>query len=176
MPKTHTLTVQQLRCLASPAKRLIFEAVKTAGTATATEIALRVGRSASTVLCHFGALESVGLVKVVGLRPTDRRPERIFAPISARLRLPDSTPGSEIAIQARLSVVAGLRSTMRGFERASKIGSADVHVIYLYSRLNSRALRVIHEVLDEVAKFAKANETADGETFRWSSVVFPADP
>lgn len=164
------LNEEQLACLASPACGTVFRALRALGRGTANELAVKVERSAATVIYHLRRLEEVGLVEIVERRPAVRKPESVYQPTDTRFRLPEDERTRELRIR---TVQAGLRYSMRGWERAARTGAKGMHVIQAQLRLRPEDAEQFLRLIEEASKFAIENENPQGDLISWSSLVFP---
>jgi len=78
MAETHEYTLEQLRCVASPARTEILFALRALERASVGEIANWTGRETTSLYYHLRALIRVGLVRVVEKRSAKRRDEQVF--------------------------------------------------------------------------------------------------
>jgi len=176
---TVELTLPQLKCLASPACSAIYAALRALGQASAAEIGRSVGRSPATVHYHVKCLLESGLVREAFRRPTMRKPEAVFEPVTQRLRLPKPDPETGVNEYARRAVVAGLRQVMRGYERAARETSEDsrgIHVLRAQLRLKPADLDRFLEMLEAASKCAEENRAEEEPLTHWSSVCYPDIP
>ena len=101
------------------------------------------------------------------MKATSRRPEAIYAPSAARLKLPDVDEHGLIA----KAVLAGMRDAMRGFASASD--KEFTHVLRSQVRLSADDARKFIEMLETADRFASKMQISEGGVhLHWSSVVF----
>ena len=85
----------------------------------------------------------------------------------------------EIASDARSSVAAGLRHTIRGYLAASEHAEgrpelrAHLSVIRASIRLSPSDEEAFFALIEQAVEFAKSRQTPDGARLVWSSVVYP---
>lgn len=164
------LSAIQLECLASPACSTVFMVVRAMGRASAAEVANRIGRSPATVTYHLRRLLEAELIRVIEKRAAKRKPEAIYGPTDERYELP---AGKEVRALRVKAVQAGLRQAIRGWERASLKGSGSMQVIRAQVRLKPEDQKKLEAMLEAASRFAKENESPDGELHAWTSVIYP---
>lgn len=87
---TLKLTAAQLGTLASSTRLAIIQRLDVDGEASAREIAGRLGRPVTALYHHLDQLEKSGLIRVVELRSTGRRPEAVYAAVSRQMSSADA--------------------------------------------------------------------------------------
>lgn len=168
MTQEIVLNAAQLEVMASPACSEMLASLHGTGRASATELAKKLGKSPATALYHLRRLVAVGLARVVEMKATSRRPEAIFASVSARLKLPDVDEDGLIA----KAVLAGMREAMRGFAVASD--KEFTHVLRSQVRLNASDAKEFIELLEAANRFATERQVPEGDVhLHWNSVVYP---
>ena len=139
-------------------------------TRTAAEIAASLGKKRAGVHYHLLELERSGLIKVVEMRPSRRRPEAIYAPSQDRITLPtDADP--EVATLRRKATLARLRQSMREFDAA--MGQDDGHIAILASplRLNEADLAEFESTIEAALNLARTKHSDDGMPLMWTSTL-----
>jgi DNA-binding transcriptional ArsR family regulator len=111
MSSKHFLTPIQLESLSSPARIAIVQRFEMDGQATARDLALRMGRSVTSLYYHLSALVDVGVLRVVGERRGVRRPEVVYA-----------LAGDVLSSAEAVKTVAGRRSYGRSAARVAEAG------------------------------------------------------
>ena len=170
------LNAAQLRCLASPACNDVVRALRSLEQASATELAASVGRSPATVHYHLKCLMDCSLVREAFRRPTARKPEAIYELAATRLKLPQVAPDSAEGELARRAIIAGLRQTIRGYERAAIAQTGEerrIQVLRTQLRLKPEDAERFMEMIEAASKFAEEHRSDEGVLLHWSSVVYP---
>jgi predicted ArsR family transcriptional regulator len=162
------LNATQLEVLASLSASEVLTCLHSLGRGSATAVAKKLGKSPATALYHLRRLESVGLADTVDKRATSRRPESIYSPAAARIKLPDTDSEGLIT----KAVLAGIRDAMRGFaatkEREFK------HVIRTQMRLSPADTQAFFAMLDAASRFAADRQMTEGGIhLHWNSVAYP---
>ncbi len=164
------LSVEQLKCLASPARNEVYIALRSLGRASAREIAERLGRKPASIHYHVEALLSVGLITEVERRAGARRPEAVFEPTLANARLPE-TSDPEISGLARRAVLARMRQSMREFERAAIERRSPRAIVSATFRLKPEDVAIFESMLEAAAQFASRARSDEGMPLLWSSAL-----
>lgn len=100
----------------------IYSGLSRHGAQTAAELARLVGRTRQNVYFHLAKLETAGLVRVVGERPANRKPESVYDLTTREVRLV-ATPEDPESMDRLVSLYQKLmRSTARAFGHASDAG------------------------------------------------------
>ena len=147
-----------MAALASPVRWQIADALATHGPSSIREIAARLGRSAAGLYYHVNALVEVGVVVLVGARPTERRAEAVYRLVAPRLVV-DRQQRSSAYTEALLRTCgAMLRLTERNHRAAVQAGAfvlegpqRTLAVRRLTGKLNRERLRRVNRLLDELA-------------------------
>src|SRR4051812_9029350 len=82
------LNKEQVKCLSSEARNEVLSAIRLLGQATVKEIAAKIGRSIETTHYHVREMARLGLLVVVGQRPTGKRLKSVYAAASPRFVFP----------------------------------------------------------------------------------------
>ena len=164
------LTLEQLNCLASPPRSRVFSTLRAVGSASASEVASHLDRSAESVAYHLHQLASAGLVEAVEVRPTKRRPEAIYRATIQRAELPTSPEASKAV---RKTVAAGLRQSARDFEAAAVHGHENIFVQRGQVRLSKDVIAEVSRMFDTAIAFATENASEDGVLVGYSTLICP---
>lgn len=116
--------LDQRKALTSPIRMEILGHFVSPGGMSIAEIAKRMGRPHAALYYHFRILETVGLLKRAGSRPSGKRMEALYRPIAPRIGIPaakTSRQGSEDALK---TMAAAFRMAERDMEQALSSGSA----------------------------------------------------
>jgi hypothetical protein len=111
MSSKHFLTPAQLESLSSPVRIAIVQRFEMDREATARDLALRMGRSVTSLYYHLSALVDVGVLRVVGERPGARRPEAVYG-----------LAGDSLSSAKAVKSAAGRRSYGRSAARVAEAG------------------------------------------------------
>ncbi|MEA2553403.1 MAG: Helix-turn-helix domain [Fimbriimonadaceae bacterium] len=174
-----TLSAEQLKCLASPARNEVFTQLRILGKASIGDVAKALGKKPESVHYHMKGLVSAGLAKEAFRRPAPKKPESVYEPVGRKLRLPAQDSGSEIATLTRKAVAAGLRQTLRGYQKASQAAEhspkvrARMHVIKASLRLKAADAEAFFKLIEAASRFADEHRDDSGERLVWSSLVYP---
>lgn len=114
------LSPQQLSTLASPMRAEIVEALALAGSASIKEIAAALHCSSTSLYSHFEKLEESKLIRLIDVRSTTRRPEKIYQLMSTKFSA-QSAYASAAGRDALASVgMRSLKAAARSFSNALK--------------------------------------------------------
>lgn len=173
------LTSDQLSCLSSPVRNEVFSVLRSLESASARDLAERLGRSPESLHYHIKALSAAGLIHEAFRRPTSRKPEAVYKSIDQPLRLPNLRKHPELAELTRKTVEAGIRHVLRGYSRASKQAQVDqelrkrLHVLRVGLRLSEDDIATFFALIEAANKFAQEHRSDSGIPMQWSSVVYP---
>ncbi|MBX3117544.1 MAG: helix-turn-helix transcriptional regulator [Fimbriimonadaceae bacterium] len=178
--KSHVLTAEQVRCLATPARNEVYQRLRAIQPASVADVAASLGRSVELVHYHARSLVKCGLIAEVEKRPSGRRPEAVYSAVHGPVQLPEPSPDTDDVV--REMVVGGLRLTARQYERASIASASDpeirnsMHVLRAIVRLNNDDFEEFTEMLERVGEFLKEKQSPEGKSITWSSAVYPNLP
>jgi DNA-binding transcriptional ArsR family regulator len=169
-------TEDQLKSLVSPVRSEVFDAVRSLGSASATDIAKETDLSAETVHFHLKGLLKAELIVRCGQRSSARRPESLYESSALQFNLPIDSALSAVVSQA---VMAGLRRTVRGYECAAVVARESekpldgFHIIQAKVQLSPRDMDQFLAMIERAAQFAREKSIESGSTHHWTSVVYP---
>ncbi|MCA9289988.1 MAG: helix-turn-helix transcriptional regulator [Phycisphaerales bacterium] len=152
----------RLRVINAPARAAIIEALRGRGAMTAAELADAVESTPGAVHHHLGVLRSIGLVADAGVRPSGRRPARLFVLTCDVIEI---DPGTSPAL-AREKSRAGrrvLQRAARDLDAALTARCDDVELRLTRDlvRLSAADLRTLRRRLDDLHAFLRAADGAE---------------
>ena len=154
----------------------VFAAIRSIGQASASAVAESTGLSPEATHFHLKGLLKVDLIEVVGQRATTRRPESIYQSTAKRYNLPKDP---ELAAIVSKSVTAGLRRSVRGYEKAAALSreaddpSVGFQIIQTKVRLSAQDMETFRAMINQASQFAIERDDDAGATFQWTSIVYP---
>ena len=158
------LSVEQLEAIASPVRLAIVQRLDADGAATAKELAQRLGRPVTALYHHLELLQRCGLLRVVESRKGERRPEAVYACVSARLssaRAARSDSGRRtLAKTAARAAGATLRAFSTACERAAaRLDGRRRNTVVRHFAVRADAARLerINALIDELDAVAGAS-------------------
>jgi DNA-binding transcriptional ArsR family regulator len=179
MPTKHFLTQAQLESLTSPVRLAIVQRLEVDRTATAGELARRMGRPVTSLYHHLKQLEEAGVLRVVEERQTARRPEAVYALVADYLSSAEAvkTPeGRRIYGRAAVRVAdAGARAFTAAVAQDAPRFEGDRRnaLVRFYTlRANTKTLARLNQLLDELDA-AAVNSDEDGEEIQLTLLMSP---
>jgi predicted ArsR family transcriptional regulator len=150
----------QLDSLSMPMRLAIVQRLENDKTATAAELARRMGRPVTSLYHHLGHLEAVGLIHVVGERRGMRRPEAGYAMVADQFSSADAvkTPDGLKSYARTATRVA--EAGARAFSAAAASGAARFDGDGRNAMLRFFVLRADHAKLALLNKLLGALEDA----------------
>jgi hypothetical protein len=131
-----------------------------------------MNRSPESIHYHVKALLACDLIQVKERRPAPKKPEAVYAPSHAKLRLPEGE--SERKLVAAVSE-AGLRQSVRGFIKSNLEGRRP-HLLRLSVRLSPKDESRFIAMLEEATRFADSHFAPDEEPSSWLSLFYSGPP
>lgn len=159
------VTLEQARCLASPARTELLDALGMVGEGSAHDLACITGLSVNTIHYHLDKLSEAGLVRKAGTRPTATKGEGLF-------RLQYERMGFDLkdkSIEYREAKSKAIRQSLNLAQKESDLslfsdhgmdGAKHLRVSVKLSRKNLRELR---SRLVEVAEWARSRHDDECE-------------
>lgn len=148
------LSEEQLKCLASPVRAEVFEAVKLKGRVSARELSTSLGMSTQTIHFHLNELLKVNLIAVVERRAAKKKPEKVFAASALSYRFPNITGQPDLEQVVLKSISATLRRVIRNFE-AHAHDSENAQILKTVVCLSEADLAVFEKKIFEALEFAR---------------------
>lgn len=177
---------EQFHALVSPMRRLVMRTISFKGPISVSELAEKLERSAESLHYHVRALEGVGLLKVVGTRPTARRQERLFDVLGDVLALPDDAfvEGSEWADAQENVVRTDFRILIQKYvdgirdHSLRKSGPVVEHeCMVLTGRLSDEGLERLTEAAEELRRvFQEESAKGKGREYQLGFLLAPHSP
>jgi DNA-binding transcriptional ArsR family regulator len=174
-----SLTPAQLKVMASSVRLAILQHLETEGEVTVKELAAQLARPATALYHHLEQLLDAGLIKIVGQRETERRPEALYALVSRRLSSSKAvrTPSGKKALVEVASRV--LASSLRAFsaavaQAAARLEGTERHaaIRHLIFRADRQRLKQINKLIDSLEN-AAVDSPAVGEGLLLTIVLAP---
>lgn len=176
LKKRIVLTAEQIRCLASPARYGVYNALRLLRAASVSELANLMGRSSKGLYYHLGALQKVGLVEVASRRKLAKTEEAVFRATAERVSIGHYGPNRDWAALAS--------SALRLAEQEVALASAHVtdperlrrgvNLIRANVRLRPEDARRFEEMLLRAVDFAEGASLPDqGERLAVTLLTVP---
>jgi predicted transcriptional regulator len=123
--ETHTFTLEQLECIASPARNEVFWTFRYDQPQSVAEVAAEIGKSAQTVHYQVASLLDVGLLMKVGERKRRSRMEALYVWPSVRFYSSGRGASKEYQQTIVTSFAANMRLKMREVEAFHEVADDD---------------------------------------------------
>jgi len=152
-----------------------------AGPLSAREMAANLKRPVSGLYHHIAALEAVGLLDVHAMRPSARRPEKVYALVANRLssRAASRTKAGRAALARTSRHILG--ATARNIVSALATNDAvtegptrNTSVRHIRVRLTNAAIAQLNERLDDLIHLTLAETNARGRPLLVTFAIAPA--
>jgi predicted transcriptional regulator len=117
-------TADQRAALTSPIRLEIIGLFTAPGPLAIADMAVRMGRPASSLYHHVGVLERTGILRKAGTRPKGKRFETLYEPAGERIEMEVEPDDARAADQAVRAMKAAFRMTVRDLEAALRDGNA----------------------------------------------------
>jgi len=180
MASEHALTPDQIDCLTHPLRLAIIQRLEGDKEATARELALRIGRPPTSLYHHLKQLLDIGLVRIIGERKGQRRPEAIYALIADEYTTID-------AVKTSAGRQAYARSTSRIAEAAARVLSGaieadsarfqgdarNIRARFFMVRANRQKLARINMLIDELEALLLDGKPDDGDEIMLTLLMSP---
>ena len=167
-----TLTKEQLRCLASPVRNEVFSAVLNLGEASVKDVAAALAKSPESLHYHFKSLTKAGLIEMLDVRPTERRPEAVYRTVDTQFELPNESDDPEIAELRLGAIEAGLRHSWRHFEKTARSPNGKNLVLKQSLKLKPEDSEVFWKMIEEAARFAREKSCPEGNSTGWTCLFW----
>lgn len=171
------LSIEQLQCLASPMRRDVFNSLVGLRQAAVADIANECGISSHTAHFHVRALLNAGLIQVVGTQAGTKRPSALFAPVARAFKIPEGAKSEQEARVISASVLAGLRRTVRNYEKSIETSGPDAieDFLVLHTRLRLGAPDKMEFLkrINATMEFAREHEDISADPLSFNVILFP---
>ncbi len=173
------LSVDQLRCLVSPVRADLFEALRLAGKASIAELAETLERSPHSLYYHVRLMVKNDLFKVVYTRRVVARDEAVYEVVASRLGF---MRGSQSPIY-REQIIKALRLSLRKAERehkaaqsaaaAGNLDDEEIRMLRLQVRLSGPDAETLRRKLTELGLWAREREEDSGDLYSLTGLITP---
>lgn len=167
-----TLTLAQVRALASPVRQRILEVLIRDGVRSVGDLCDDLGTPRSTLYHHVRLLHEVGLIVDRGSRATRTRPERIYGALGGRMRLESS--GDPAYRSAVLRLYDTHFSTLASRLEASleRDPSGAEHRLLRYrASFDDDGFQEFMGLLNRLDELVRRRASAEGGRVHWITVV-----
>ncbi len=173
------LSEAQLRCLVSPVRADLFEALRLAGKASIAELADSMARSPHSLYYHVKMMVKNDLFKVVGTRRVVARDEAVYEVVAPRLGF---LRGNQSPVY-REQIIKTLRLSLRKAERehqaaqsaaaAGNLDDEEIRMLRLQLRLSGPDAETLRRKLTELGQWARKREKKSGDLYSVTGLVTP---
>lgn len=174
------LSAAQLRVLASLPRTQIVGALVRHGGLSAREIAAKIGRPVNGLYHHIQQLERAGLMHVVAIRPSGRRPEAVYElssdALSARAAARTKVGRAALAQAASGFLRAAARSVAAALTSGDGVTEGqwrDTAVRHVQIRLDRKALSLFNAELDALIGRVQA-QSGKGKALEFTVALAPS--
>ena len=160
------LSATQLRCLESPVRIEIYEAIRSIRRVTVAELAEHLGRTVHSLYYHVNAMVGAGLIRVTEYRRSGKKDEAVYEAVSDRLVFDKSTSNPAYRESLIRSVRVALRKAEREHARSrqARTPGEDFGLLRLKARLKEEDAREFQKKLESLGKWVRRRDQEPGET------------